>query len=123
RLLAERIAPALGQPVVVENRPGAGGTIGTAAVAKAAADGYAVLIQSSAHASNPAIYANLPFDAEADFAGVTPVASLANVLVASPQTGFKSLAALLAAAKANPGTLNYASAGTGSATHMNAVKF
>ena len=123
RLLAERISPALGQPVVVENRPGAGGTIGTAVVAKAPADGYTVLIQSSAHTSNPTIYPNLPFDTEADFAGVTPVASLANVLVVAPQTGFKALPELIAAAKANPGKLNYASAGTGSATHMNAVKF
>jgi tripartite-type tricarboxylate transporter receptor subunit TctC len=109
--------------VVIENRPGAGGTIGAAQVAKAEPDGYTLLVHSSGHVVNAAIYPQLPYDTLADFAGVTPLASLPNVLVVSPARGWKNVAELVAAARAKPGQLNYASAGNGSATHMNAEKF
>jgi tripartite-type tricarboxylate transporter receptor subunit TctC len=123
RLVAERLGAALGQPVIVENRPGAGGTIGSNIVAKADPDGYTLLVNSSAHASNPSIYASLPFDTLKDLVGVTTLAGQPNVLVVAPNAGFKTAKDLIAAAKAKPGVLNYASAGAGSATHMNAEKF
>jgi len=123
RLVAKHLTEALGQPVVVENRPGAGGTIGAAAVAAAAPDGYTLLVQSSGHTVNPHIYSNLPYDTLRDFAGVTTLANLPNVLIIAPGKGIRSVKELIAAAKAKPGQLNYASAGNGSATHMNAEKF
>jgi tripartite-type tricarboxylate transporter receptor subunit TctC len=123
RTVAESMSKSLGQPVLIENKPGAGGTIGAAQVAKSDADGYTILIHSSGHALNPAIYPNLPYDTLKDLTGVTPLAAVPNVLVVSPARGWKSVADLIAAAKAKPGALNYASAGTGSATHMNAEKF
>jgi tripartite-type tricarboxylate transporter receptor subunit TctC len=123
RLLAEKLAPALGAQVSVDNKPGAGGTLGAAQVAKAAADGYTLLIHSSGHVVNPALYPNLSYDTLKDFDGVTPLASLPNVLVVSPAKGYKTVADLIAAAKAKPEGMNYASAGNGSATHMNAERF
>jgi tripartite-type tricarboxylate transporter receptor subunit TctC len=123
RAVAEKLTGALGQPVIVENRPGAGGTIGTNIVAKSDPDGYTLLINSSAHTSNPSIYASLPFDTLKDIVGVTTLAGQPNVLVVSPSLGFKTAKELIAAAKAKPGAFNYASAGTGSGTHMNAEKF
>ena len=123
RTVAESMGKSLGQPVLIENKPGAGGTIGAAQVAKSDPDGYTILIHSSGHALNPAIYPNLPYDTLKDLTGVTPLAAVPNVLVVSPARGWKSVADLIAAAKAKPGALNYASAGTGSATHMNAEKF
>lgn len=122
RLVGEKLGPALGTTIVVENRPGAGGTLGAAQVAKSAADGYTVLIHSAGHLVNPAIYNNLSYDTLKDFAGVTPLASLPNVLVVAP-TRFNDVADLVAQAKAKPSALNYASAGNGSATHMNAEVF
>lgn len=123
RLVSERLGAALGQTVIVENRPGAGGTIGSNLVAKSDPDGYTLLVNSSAHAVNPAIYAKLPFDTLKDFVGVSSLAGQPNVLVVAPNSGFRTAKDLIAAAKAKPGTLNYASAGTGSGTHMNAEKF
>jgi tripartite-type tricarboxylate transporter receptor subunit TctC len=123
RALAERLQPVLVHPIVVENRPGAGGTIGAALVAQSPPDGHTLLVQSSGHTVNPHIYANLGYDTVRDFAGVTPLVTLPNVLIVAPSKGYKSLAELVAAAKAKPGALNYASAGTGSATHMNSEKF
>jgi tripartite-type tricarboxylate transporter receptor subunit TctC len=123
RTLAERLQASMGQPFVIENRAGAGGTIGAAAVAQSAPDGYTLLVQSSGHTVNPHIYTNLPYDTLRDFAGVTPLVTLPNVLIVSPEKGYKSVRDLVAAAKAKPGALNYASAGTGSATHMNSEKF
>ena len=123
RTVAESMSRSLGQPVLIENKPGAGGTIGAAQVAKSEPDGYTVLIHSSGHALNPAIYPNLSYDTLKDLSGVTPLAAVPNVLVVSPSRGWKSVADLIAAAKAKPGAMNYASAGTGSATHMNAEKF
>lgn len=123
RAVGEVMARGLGQPVVVENRPGAGGTIAAAAVAKGEADGHTVLVPSSGHAANPSIYPNLPYDTLKDLTGVTPLVAMPNVLVVSPAKGWKTVADLVAAAKARPGAMNYASAGVGSATHFNAEKF
>lgn len=123
RAVGEVMARGLGQPVVIENRPGAGGTIAAAAVAKGEADGHTVLVPSSGHAVNPSIYPSLPYDTLKDLSGVTPLVAMPNVLVVNPSRGWKTVADLVAAAKAKPGALNYASAGVGSATHFNAEKF
>ena len=123
RAITDKMSASLGQPIVVDNRAGASGTIGQAAVATAAADGYTLLIHSSSHTVSPSTFAKLPFDTLGDFAGVTPISSLSNVLVISPSKGYKNLGELLAAARAKPGSLNFASAGQGSATHLNAEKF
>jgi tripartite-type tricarboxylate transporter receptor subunit TctC len=123
RTVAEPMSKALGQPIVVENKPGAGGTLGAAQVAKSTPDGYTLLVHSAGHVANPAIYNNLPYDTAKDFLGVTPLASLPNVLIVSPAKGWKSPKDLVDNARANPGKLNYGSAGIGSATHMNAEIF
>ena len=123
RAVGEVMSRGLGQPVVVENRPGAGGTLAAAAVARGEADGHTVLVPSSGHAANPSIYPNLTYDTLRDLTGVTPLVALPNVLVVNPAKGWKTVADLVAAAKAKPGALNYASAGVGSATHFNAEKF
>jgi tripartite-type tricarboxylate transporter receptor subunit TctC len=123
RAVGDVMAKGLGQPIIVENKAGAGGTIGAGQVARSEADGYTVLIHSSGHALNPAIYTKLPYDTVKDLTGVTPLAALPNVLVVSPSKGWKNVADVVAAAKARPGQLNYASAGVGSATHLNAEKF
>ena len=123
RAVAEKLGPILGGQIVIDNKTGAGGTVGAALVAKAPADGYSVLIHSSGHVVNPALYTKLPYDTLQDFDGITPLASLPNVIVVSPSKGYKDVADLVAKAKAQPGQLNYASAGNGSATHMNAEKF
>lgn len=122
RLVAEKLGPALGTSVIVDNKPGAGGTVGAALVAKAPADGTTFLIHSAGHLVNPSIYAGLSYDTLKDFSGVTPLASLPNVLVTAPGH-FADEKDLVAQAKAKPGTFNYASAGNGSATHMNAEVF
>jgi tripartite-type tricarboxylate transporter receptor subunit TctC len=123
RTVAEKLGPLLGQQVIVENKPGAGGTLGAAQVSKAPADGYTLLVHSSGHVVNPALYPKLSYDTLKDFDGITPLASLPNVLVTSPASGFKDVADLIAKVKANPDKHNYASAGNGSATHMNAEQF
>jgi tripartite-type tricarboxylate transporter receptor subunit TctC len=123
RTVGEVMGRNMGQSVIVDNRPGAGGTIAAGAVAKGDADGYTVLIHSSGHALNPALYQNLPYDTLKDLTGVTPLAALPNVMVVSPSRGWKTVADVVAAARAKPGALNYGSAGNGSATHLNAEKF
>lgn len=123
RAVAERMQVRLGQPIVVENRAGAGTTIGAAMVAKAEPDGYTILANSNAHTVNPYLYRNLPYDSGTDFVGIATLGSLPNILVVSPQSPFNSVQDLVAAAKQSPGKLNYASAGVGSGTHMNAEKF
>lgn len=123
RAVADRLTQALGQPVVVENRPGAGGRIGAEIVARAAPDGHTLLVNSSAHTANPAIYKEMPFDTATEFAGITPLVNLPNVLVIGANRNIKSVTELVAYAKAKPGQLNFASAGVGSATHMNLAKF
>jgi len=123
RTVGQKLTEMWGQSVVVDNRPGAGGTIGTASVAKSPPDGYTLLVNSAAHAYNPWIYPNLSFDTVKDFVDVAPLAGQPNVLVVAPSTGYKTVADLINAAKAKPGTLNFGSAGTGSGTHINAEKF
>jgi len=123
RAITDKMSQSMGQQLVVENKAGASGTIGQAQVAAAAADGYTVMIHSSSHTVSPHTFAKLPFDTERDFAAVTPISSTPNVLVISPAKGMKSLKDLLTAARAKPGSMNFASAGQGSATHLNAEKF
>jgi tripartite-type tricarboxylate transporter receptor subunit TctC len=123
RTVGDVMSKNLGQPILIENKPGAGGTIAAAQVAKGEAEGYTVLITASGHALGPSIYPNLPYDTLRDLTGITPLASLPNVMVVSPQRGWKNVGDVVAAAKAKPGVLNYASAGVGSATHLNAEKF
>jgi tripartite-type tricarboxylate transporter receptor subunit TctC len=123
RTVGEAMAKGLGQPLIIENRPGAGGTIGAAQVAKSTPDGYTLLVHSAGHVANASIYPGLPYDTSKDFAGITPLASLPNVLIVSPSKGFKSVKDLVDQARAKPGALNYGSAGMGSATHMNAEIF
>ena len=123
RIVGEKLTAATGQAVVVENRPGAGGTLGAAQVARSEPDGYTLLVVSAGHVVNPVLYPGIAYDTLADFAGVTPLAALPNMLVVGAGSPIKTVAELVAAAKANPGKLNYASAGVGSATHVNAEKF
>jgi tripartite-type tricarboxylate transporter receptor subunit TctC len=123
RTVSQRLAEQLGQPFVVENRPGAGGTIGAAAVAKAEPDGYTVLVHSSSYTITPSTYPNAPYDTLRDLTGVTPLAFLPQVLVISPGKRISSVQDLVRAAKARPGTMTYASAGVGTATQLNAERF
>lgn len=123
RAISDKMGQSMGQQLVVENRGGASGTIGQAAVAQAAPDGYTIMVHSSSHTVSPHTFAKLPFDTLADFTPITPISSTPNVLVISPSKNIRTLQELLAYGKANPGKLNFASAGQGSATHLNAEKF
>jgi tripartite-type tricarboxylate transporter receptor subunit TctC len=123
RSVLEPLSARLGQPIVVENRGGAGTTIGAAMVAKAEPDGYTLLATSSAHTLVPTVYPNAPYDTAADFAAVVSLGTSPNVLVVSPSKGFKTALDLVAAAKAKPGSFNFASAGVGTATHLSAERF
>jgi tripartite-type tricarboxylate transporter receptor subunit TctC len=123
RPIAEKLSAAFGQQVLVENRPGAGGTIGIGALAKSPPDGYTLVVVSTGHVVNPVLYANLPYDTLKDFSGVAPLAGLPSVLVVSPALGVRTVKDLVAMAKAKPGQLNYATAGIGSAAHISAEKF
>ena len=122
RAVAAKLQEVWGQPVVAENRVGAGGTVGSAVVAKAAPDGYTLLANSSAHVANPGIYANMPYDTLKDFTNLALLGGGPNVLMVSPATGWKTVGDFVKAAKANPGKLNFASAGVGSGTHFNLEK-
>ena len=122
RLLAPRLSEALGQSVVVENRAGAGGTIGTAAAAQSA-DGHTLLMVSIAHAVNPALYPRLPYDSAADFGAVAPVAVVPNLLVVPADRPWRTQADLVAAARRRPGELTYASAGSGTSIHLAGALF
>jgi tripartite-type tricarboxylate transporter receptor subunit TctC len=123
RLLAQKLGDMWGQNVVADNRPGAGSSIAATAVAKASADGYTLLFNSSAQSINPALYARLPYDTLKDFVEIAMVASQPNVLVVNPSSSMKSVADLIAEAKAKPGQLNFGSAGVGTGTHLNLEKF
>ena len=123
RTYGQKLSEMWGQAVVVDNRPGAGGTIGAAVVAKSAPDGYTLLVHSAAQAYNPSIYPSLSYDTMRDFIDIAPLGGQPNVLVVSPSSGIKTVAELIALAKQKPGQLNYASAGTGSGTHINGEKF
>lgn len=122
RLVAEAIASRLGQPVVVENRPGAGGSIGSEAVARSAPDGHTLVMgTSSTHATNPALYRNLPYQPLRDFAAVSQVAFIPNLLVVHPDVPARDLPALTALGKARPGSLNFGNAGSGTSQHLSAA--
>jgi len=123
RTFGQKLSEMWSQPVVVDNRPGAGGTIGAAVVAKSAPDGYTLLVHSAAQAYNPSIYPSLPYDTVKDFIDIVPLGGQPNVLVVAPSTGIKTVAELIAQAKQKPGQLNFGSAGTGSGTHINGEKF
>ena len=123
RMVAEAISKSVGQPFVAEQRVGAAGTIAAGTVANAPADGYTLLVDSSAHTSVPALMQNLPFDTARDFAGVTTLIENPLVLVTAQSRGYKTVADLVAAAKAKPGSINYASGGLGTSTHISAEKF
>jgi tripartite-type tricarboxylate transporter receptor subunit TctC len=122
RAVAAKLQELWGQPVVAENRAGAGGSIGSAAVVKSDPDGYTLLANSSAHVANPGIYANLPYDTLKDFTNLAPMAAGPNVLIVGTQSGWKTFGDFIAAAKAKPGSLNFSSAGVGSGTHFNLEK-
>jgi len=123
RIIFEPLSAQLGQPIIVENRPGAGGTLGTNVVAKAQSDGYTLLAISSSYTVLPWLYPKLPYDAVHDLSAVISLGSLPTVLVTSPAKGFKTIGELVAAAKAKPGSFNYTSTGIGNATHLNAERF
>jgi tripartite-type tricarboxylate transporter receptor subunit TctC len=123
RIVYEQVSKQVNQPIVVENRPGAGGTIGANAVAKAAPDGHTILVHSSSFASALSLYKTLPYDTLNDFAPVIPLGNSPTVLVTAPSKGFKTVADLIAAAKAKPGAMNFASAGIGSTSHLAAERF
>jgi tripartite-type tricarboxylate transporter receptor subunit TctC len=120
RIVAEPLSAGLGQPIVIENRGGAGGTIGTAFAVQAEPDGYTILINASAHSAAPAAYPNAPYDAARDLAGVALFGSVPNVTVISPAKGIRTLRELVEAAK--KGSFTFASAGVGSATHWAAER-
>ena len=123
RVIAERLSASLGQPVPVENRPGAGGALGSAQVAKAAPDGYTLLMATtSTHSIGPALQ-KLPYDPEKDFAPVCLIANAAGVLVVSPALGINSVPELIALAKRRPGELNFSSSGTGTIVHLSGELF
>jgi tripartite-type tricarboxylate transporter receptor subunit TctC len=122
RVVSAKLAEYWGQPVVPENRAGAGGSIGSALVAKAAPDGYTLLINSNAHSVNPAIYARLPYDTAKDFVDIVPLSMAPNVLVVPAASPHKSLMDLVSHAKAKPGAINFGHAGVGSGTHLNTEK-
>jgi len=124
RLIAEGMSAELGQPVIVENRGGGGGSLGTAHLAKQPPDGYAVMMGTvSTHALNPALYKNLPYDAETSFAPVSLLVIVPNVLVVHPSFPANNLAEFIAVLKANPGKYNYASAGNGTPGHLSGELF
>jgi tripartite-type tricarboxylate transporter receptor subunit TctC len=123
RTFGERLTAALGQPVVVENHPGAGGTIGAGLVAKAVADGTTLLVVSTGHVVNDVLYPNIAYDTIGDFAGVAPLGSLPSVLLVPPSLGVTNVRELVALMKRKPGQLNYCTAGIGSASHINTEKF
>jgi tripartite-type tricarboxylate transporter receptor subunit TctC len=123
RAVFDQLGSELGQPIVVENRGGAGGALGVGEVTRADPDGYTILADSSALTVAPWIVQDLPYDTAKDLSAVVPLGKNANVLVVPPSKGWKTAQDLVAAAKANPGTINYGSAGIGTATHVSAERF
>jgi tripartite-type tricarboxylate transporter receptor subunit TctC len=123
RIVSQKLSEIWGQPVLAENRAGAGGSIGTNVVAKAAPDGYTLLVDSNAHTVTPSIYAKLPYDTVKDFIDIAPLSVQPNVLVVNAGSPYKTLMDLVNAAKAKPGAINWGHAGIGSGTHLNTEKF
>ena len=120
RLIAQRLNEAFKQPVVVDNRPGASGISGTEIVARAAPDGYTLMVVASSFSINPALQPKLPYDSVRDFTPITQLSKFPNLLAAHPSVPVKTLQDVIALARAKPGQLNYASAGSGTGTHMSA---
>src|SRR5882757_2482475 len=123
RLFFDRLAVELGQPIVIENRVGAGGMLGTAMVAKADPDGYSILANSSALTIAPAIFPDLAFDAARDLASVLMIGSSANVMIVPNARPWQTVQDFIAEAKAKPGSISFGSVGIGSAVHISAEKF
>jgi tripartite-type tricarboxylate transporter receptor subunit TctC len=123
RLVFDRLAVELGQPIVIENRVGAGGTLGTSAVAKADADGYTILAHSSALTAAPALFPNLSYDASRDLASVLMLGSSANVMITPVTRPWKTVQEFITEAKAKPGSISFGSVGIGSAVHISSEKF
>jgi tripartite-type tricarboxylate transporter receptor subunit TctC len=123
RIVTAKLSEMWNQPVVNDNRSGAGGSIGSAAVARAAPDGYTLLVTSNAHTVNPAIIAHLPYDTLKDFTDLVPMAEQPNVMVVGGDSAYKTLGDLVAAAKAKPDAINIGHAGIGSGTHLSTLKF
>jgi tripartite-type tricarboxylate transporter receptor subunit TctC len=123
RVVMDQVSQRLGQPVVIEMRPGAGGSIGFGTVARSEPDGYTVATSSSSMATESVLHRKLPYDPTKDFVHVVLLGTSPNILVASAKSGFKTVADLVAAAKAKPGTITFASAGIGSSSHMAAERF
>ena len=118
RTVLDQLSAQLGQPIVVENRPGAGNTIGMATAARSDPDGYTILVNSSSHTIVPATYGNLTFDTLRDFTPIIPLGNMPTVLVVSPSKGYRTLADFVAAAKAKPELMNYSTAGAGNFSHF-----
>jgi tripartite-type tricarboxylate transporter receptor subunit TctC len=123
RTVFEAVSAHAGHPIVIENRLGGGTTVGTSAVAKADADGHTVLVHSNALVTVPAIQTNVPYDPVRDFAGITPLGNIPLVLVISPDKNVRTLQQLVSAARAKPGSINYAAAGIGTPPHLTAERF
>ncbi len=123
RAIFAKVQEQLGQPIIVENRPGASSTIGTAAVAKAEPDGYTILVASSAYTIVPSTVAALPYNPLRDLTAVTPLANMANVLVVSPDKGVRNLKEFVEAGRSKHGSMNYVTIGEGSAAHLNSARF
>lgn len=123
RVLSEKMAEAIGQPVVVENRPGAGSILGSSMLVKSAPNGYTILMADIAHGANPALRKTMPYDTLKDFAPVVLVAELPSVMLVNPSVPAKTVAEFVAYARQNAGKLNYASSGFGSANHLSAEVF
>ena len=123
RTIGQKMAESWSQQVVVDNRPGAGGVIATEIVSRAMPDGYTLILVSNGHAVNPSLYSKLPYDTLKDFAGVTYIADVPNVLFATPSLGLRSVRDLIELAKSKPNQINFGSAGMGTAGHMNTELF
>ena len=123
RLITSRLSELWGQQAVADNRGGAGGSIASALTAKAAPDGYTLLINSNAHTANPSMYAKLSYDTLKDFTDIMPLVAQPSVLIVNPSSKMRTLSEFLAEARANPGKINIAFAGLGSGTHLNTEKF
>ena len=123
RLIGQKLTEAWKQPVLVDNRSGANGNIGTEAAARAPADGYTLLLVASTFTMNPAVYPNLPFDTEKDFAGVTTILWQPYLLSVHPSLPVKSVKELVALANSRPGAIDYGSGGVGNATHIAGERF
>jgi tripartite-type tricarboxylate transporter receptor subunit TctC len=123
RTIFAQVQKQLGQPIIIENRPGGASTIGTATVARSEPDGYTFLVASSAYTTVPLTFANVPYDPLRDFSAVIPLANMANVLVISPAKGIKTVGEFVTAARARRGAMNYVTIGAGSAAHLNSERF